>query len=703
MPPGVNVFIRPAARFREAARRVFAFAFASMCAAAALATPPNLLLVTLDTTRADHLGAWGYAAARTPTLDALAARGARFARCDTAAPVTLPSHASILTGLFPPRHGVRDNGTFVLAPQTVTLAERLAGAGYDTAAVVAAVVLARRHGLDQGFRVYDDDLGAGYAQGTNVSERDAEATTAAALAALDRLKPPFFLWTHYYDPHEEYRPPTRFADALTGAHRLYDGEIAFVDEQLARLLARLPADTVIVVVGDHGEMLGEHGETTHGLLPLAGARRVPLILAGPGVPGGRVVDSLVRTVDVAPTLLAAAGLPAAAELDGRSLLPLDPAALAGRSSYCESFLPFFAYRWYPLRAVSDGEWLFLQAPRPSLYRLRGDPGESLDLAERERRAFHDQRARLDELLRLAGERLEAPFAAENVLSEEQRRELASLGYLGGGGGGTVSAALPDPRSRVGLATDLHRAAEDVQQGRCDTALPELQRIAREDAHNFPALNLAGQCLRDAGRPREALDFFRRAALENPLSAIPVANVAGCLLALGERDPAEREFRHALALDPTEPDSATNLARLRRERGDAAGARATLDRAIAAGALAAPLFLERGVVRAEGGDLAGALADFREATRRDPLNAVALEDAARAAYQLGTFRDAAALYESLARLTPARADVWKTLGAIYLYQLQARGDAERCFRRALAGESDPAEREELERLISDLSN
>ncbi|HEY0556959.1 MAG TPA: sulfatase, partial [Thermoanaerobaculia bacterium] len=372
----------PLAGIALAAPLLAAFAAASAPAAAvtaATAKParPNLVLITMDTTRADHLGAWGYPYAHTPNLDALAARGTRFVRCDTAAPITLPSHASILTGLFPPRHGVRDNGTFVLSPKVETLAERLAARGYDTAAVVSAVVLARRQGLDQGFRVYDDDLGAGYTQGSLVSERTADATTAAALKAMAGLKAPFFLWVHYYDPHEEYRPPTRFADAARGPSRLYDGEIAFMDEQIGELLKRLPAGTDVLAVGDHGEMLGEHGEATHGLLLYKAARRVPLLFAGPDVPAGRVSDCLVRTVDIAPTLLGLAGAPVGKlGLDGRGLLPLAAGKDCSRETYTESFLPFFAYKWYPLRSLGDDRFLYMKAPKSSLYDLAGDPGET---------------------------------------------------------------------------------------------------------------------------------------------------------------------------------------------------------------------------------------------------------------------------------------------------------------------------------------
>ena len=671
--------------------------------AAAPASRPNIVLVTLDTTRADHLGSAGWAHAATPNLDALARRGMRFERCDSAAPITLPSHATILSGLFPPRHGVRDNGTFVLAPGVPTLAELLAESGYDTAAVVSAVVLARRHGLDQGFRIYDDDLGAGRAAGTQVEERQAEATTSAALAQLAGLRPPYFLWVHYYDPHEEYRPPTRFADAAGGPHRLYDGEIAYMDSEIGRLLQALPQATVVAAVGDHGEMLGEHGELTHGVLPFAAARRVPLMLAGPGVPSAAVSDCLVRTADLVPTLLALASVAVPPGLDGESLLSGGLGAACSRVAYSESFLPYYAYKWYPLRTLSDGRALYLQAPRPALFRLDSDPGEARDLAATEPELLRLWGTRLERLLDSAGEKLEEAQAPQATLDEEQRRQLASLGYLSGAAtaGGSVSGELPDPRDRVGIAQALHTAAARIQQGGCAEVLRELESIVREDPHNFPALALSGQCLRDAGRHADALRLYERAAQENPASAVPVANVAGSLLQLGRLAEAEREFRHALALDPTEGDSAANLARLLRDSGRGVEALGILDRTIAAGGSSAQLFLERGTMRATAGQLEEALQDFREAARRAPTDPLALENAARALFALGRLQEAALAYETLARLQPDRADVWKTLVALHL-EAGALQDVERCARQALRVETSPADRARLEELLSGLA-
>ena len=680
----------------------------------ALSGRPNIVLLTLDTTRADHLGSAGWAFAATPNLDALAGRGLRFERCDSAAPITLPSHATILSGLLPPRHGVRDNGTFVLAASVPTLAERLAAEGYDTAAVVSAVVLARRHGLDQGFRIYDDDLGSGVSAGTAVEERQAEATTAAALATLAGLRSPYFLWVHYYDPHEEYRPPSRFADAARGPTRLYDGEIAYMDSEIGRLLAALPPATVVAAVGDHGEMLGEHGELTHGVLPFAGARRVPLLLAGPGVPAGEVSPCLARTADLAPTLLALAGLEVPAGLDGEALLAGAGAAggaggspqaggACGRVSYTESFLPYYAYKWYPLRTLSDGRFLYLQAPSPALFHLDGDAGEEHDVAAAQPELARLWTTRMERLLAAAGEKLGEARSPQATLDEEQRRQLASLGYLSGAGGAgaPVASDLPDPRDRVAIAQALHAAAARIQQGGCSEVLRELERIVREDPHNFPALALAGQCLRDAGRHAEALALYQRAAQENPASAVPVANVAGSLLQLGRRDEAEREFRHALALDPTQGDSAANLARLLRESGRSAEAMALLDRTVAAGGSSEQLFLERGTMRATAGRMEEALADFREAVRRAPTDPQAIESAARALFQLGRLREAAVSYETLARLTPDRGEVWKTLVALYV-ELGDSAAVERCARAALRVESDPADRARLEELLASLA-
>jgi tetratricopeptide (TPR) repeat protein len=290
-----------------------------------------------------------------------------------------------------------------------------------------------------------------------------------------------------------------------------------------------------------------------------------------------------------------------------------------------------------------------------------------------------------------------------VLSEEKRRQLASLGYLGGVAEGPVTASLPDPRAMTAVAHDLHAASKIVQEGRCKEALPALQSIVKRDPHNFPALSLAGFCLRQTGRTESALALFQRAIKENDLNAVPIADAAACLLELGRKPEAEREFRRALTLDPALAAAATNLARLLRLRGERKEAQAVLDTALRTGAHEPEVYLERGVARAEAGSLEPALGDFREAARRDPVNPVPVENAARAAYQLGRRREAVQLYEQLLRLQPGRLDLWKTTGAIYLYELEDRPAALRCFRSALTLEADAAEKARLQELIQELDS
>ena len=477
---------------------------------------PNVVLLTLDTTRADHLGAWGWPHATTPNLDGLAARGTRFERCDTVAPITLPSHASLLTGLLPPRHGVRDNGAFQLGPEPAVLAEAFAAAGYRTAAVVSATVLARHYGLARGFEVYDDDLGATSHALAETAERSAGDTTDAALSALEDLSSPFFLWVHYFDPHERYAPPERVSADASGPTPDYDAEIAYMDREIGRLLAALPSQTVTVAVGDHGEMLGDHGEDTHGLLLRQGSRRVPLLMAGPGIPRGHTVSCLARTIDVPLTLLDLAGLTPFPETDGESLAELftQPCPNPERLSYSETFLPLYSYRWHPLRALSDGETLYVRAAAGRLYDLDEDPEEANDLAADRQAEAREWEERLRALLASMGEMPEEAASPNRDLDAAERARLESLGYLGGGGTSADQnlANLPDPATRTGVARRLHGSARAVQDGRCGVVLREAPRSdpgrARAASGSQPRGPLSPGVREVPIRPRRVRDRLR---------------------------------------------------------------------------------------------------------------------------------------------------------------------------------------------------
>ena len=354
---------------------------------------PNVLLITLDTTRADRLGCYGYAGARTPALDRLAARGVLFEQAVCSAPLTLPSHATILTGLLPPEHGLRLNSVGALPAGVPTLATELRRRGYRTAAFVAATVLAAKFGLDRGFQVYDDNIPPEARRGGGEggqAYRSGESVADAAIRWLQQpSRAPFFCWVHFYDPHWPYHAHTdRFGAQF--ADRPYDAEIAYLDAQVQRLLDALTQTgvgprTLIVAVGDHGETLaGEpHAEPRphHGLMLYRGTMRVPLILCGAGVRRhGRRVGALVETADVFPTVLACCGARAPARSSGRDLRPwLRGRSAAPRACYGESELPA-SYGWSGQRSLTTEEWKYIRSPVPELYDLVADPNETNNLA-----------------------------------------------------------------------------------------------------------------------------------------------------------------------------------------------------------------------------------------------------------------------------------------------------------------------------------
>lgn len=372
---------------------------------------PNLVLITIDTTRADHLACYGARHAATPNLDAIARSGALFEDVLSPAPLTLPTHASMMTGLTPRRHGVRDNAGFRLEDTHPTLASILSARGYATAAIVGAAVLDRSTGIGRGFESYDDNVRIGRRSEFNYEERAAAAVTDAALSRLASLKAPFFLWVHYYDPHFPYVPPAPFA--VRFRTNPYDGEIAYVDAEIGRLL-RAPAltspggRTLLVVAGDHGEGLGEHGEDRHDLFLYQATQRVPLIIRVPSIPRGHPITQRVGLVDLCPTVLDLLGVPLPRNLDGRSLAPLltpgarrpggiakaapsahgsatDQKPTASRLSASppvyelESFFPAYSYNWAPSIALVHDKWKYVGTPRPELYDLDADPAEARNL------------------------------------------------------------------------------------------------------------------------------------------------------------------------------------------------------------------------------------------------------------------------------------------------------------------------------------
>ncbi len=417
---------------------------------------PNVLLITVDTLRPDALG-WISGGNSTPTLDRLASEGRAFSGAVSPAPLTLPAHASILTGLLPRSHGVRDNGQ-VFASPAPTLAERFKAQGYSTAAFISGFPLARQFGLDRGFDLYDDTM-TGSAGG--FVERRAADTSRAGAEWLGKTRSPWFVWVHYYDPHDPYEPPRSYWKP--GPRGAYDGEVSYTDHAIGLLLTASggagPRNVLTVVTADHGESLGEHSENTHGYFVYDSTMLVPLVFHWPGHLAPGRSDLPVRLVDIAPTVLDLAGVTGATLADGVSLLP----TLIGKSqeippAYLETQLPYIYFGWAPLRALRTPEWKLVAAPRPELYRLSDDPGENNNRFDQERPVVN----RLAEQLR--GFEARPAAAAAKAADSESLARLRSLGYLAAGEseGASVPAGLADPKDRIALR-DLLTAAEGAMR------------------------------------------------------------------------------------------------------------------------------------------------------------------------------------------------------------------------------------------------
>lgn len=637
------------------------------CRRAAPAAPPgerpNVLLVTIDTLRADRVGCYGHAGASTPTLDGLAARGVRFATAVAHVPLTGPSHASILTGLGPLGHGFRENAGFVLPAQVRPGAEDFREAGYRTAAFVSAFPLDRRFGFDRGFETYDDHLPKGNdPRRTPYVERFADATTDAALrwiaapgfvAAPGR---PFFLWVHYYDPHAPYEPPGEFATRFRNAP--YDGEVAFADQQLGRLLRALEergvlARTLVVAMSDHGEGLGEHGEGTHGLFVYDSTLKVPFIVAGPAVAAGRVAPAVARGIDVLPTLLDYAGLKLRPELEGRSLRPaIEGREMSDAPVYAETLYPQREFGWAPLFAWRTARHKMIQAPRPELYDLVADPGETDNQAGRENARLAEMRQKLEAAL----SRPAVSAAAE--VDPEAAERLRALGYVAGGGGApaVAGASLRDPKDGQRLVPRLNRgmsavrtdpaaAIRDLQAvlaedpgllmarrslavaytsaHQYERAIAELRRLEKDGILSAEDGIVLGDNLRFAGRLDEATAVLERTARENPRFAQPWISLAEVHIKKEKLATAAAAYEHVLQIAPDHVEALRglgDLALLRQQTDEASGRYARILEIEPADAGA---MTKLGVVRMRTGRPDEAIALFRRVIEREAKNGEAL--------------------------------------------------------------------------------
>ena len=565
----------------------------------------NILLITLDTFRADRLGA------NTPNLQRLARSGTSFTQADSAVPLTLPSHATILSGLLPLHHGLRNNGAGTF-PNRETIATLFSKAGYRTGAFVSAFVLDRRFGLSRGFETYDDAIARdpNDTQATFEAERRGGETVDHALAWLNRSDArPWFAWVHLYDAHAPYAPPDPYPQT-------YDGEVAYVDAQVGRLLNAIdPTKTTVVVVGDHGESLGEHGELTHGLLVYQSTLHVPLIVS---VAGGEVREP-VSTVDVAPTVAALAGL-SLSNIDGRNISGgLKPASTFGETEYPKTF------GWSALTSIRSGNIKLVRGVKSEMFDLSQDPNETTNIIDTQRRKYGELARKLDDISKTA------VATTGGAVDEETRSKLASLGYVAPGV--NTKPSNKDPRDMA----PLFRRYEEAKG-----AIRELQKLVAEDPTNPVFRSTLARAFKEWGEIDRALQLYRQAVALAPSDPDAWYNLAAALQQAGLSSEAKQVAEQAVKLDPSRPD-ARNVV---------------------------------GVALIENGDTAGAEAEFRKAIELDPRNARAYNNLGNVLRVTGRAADAEAAYRRALEITPGYADALNGLGVIAVQ----RGDAREAIER-----------------------
>ncbi len=649
---------------------------------ALLAARLDIVLVTIDTLRADHVGAYGATTGATPGLDALALRGVVLEEAVVQVPQTRPSHASILTGLLPFQHGLRDNASPPLSPTIPTLASSLKKAGYATAAFIAAYPVSRDSGLDTGFDVFNDPFagGADFRAGAgDRNERPAHEVVTAALAWM--AKPatrPRFVWIHLFEPHYPYEPPPPLASRFAGSP--YDGEVATVDAQLKRFLDRYPpsASRLVVVTSDHGEGLGEHGEDEHHLFVYDSTLRVPLVMAGAGLPAGSRVRGQFRSIDLMPTLLDFAGV-ALPRVTGvsRARNIRTGAVIPDNESYAESLYGALHFGYAPVRALRTEGFKYIDTPRAELYRVASDPGEATNLM--------DQRAplasALQARLRLIHGEDEARAAGAAPADPAQLERLAALGYVGGVtlSKGTPSNSLPDPKDRVEQYNRYSRGvnAAIAARRRADPAavVKTLAPLVREFSDKYSVVSYLGEALLEQGRFDEALPHLSKARDLSPKAGPPWARLAEAYQGAGKAAEALDATDQGLRASPHYSDLLRLRATILMRQGRESEATAFLEKAYGENPKDGALAADMSSVRRNQGDLRSADILSAQAVRLAPRNADAWLSRGLALGAMARAQEAAAAFAKARELAPKVADGWFFGAAIAIQS----GDGEAALR------------------------
>ena len=648
----------------------------------------NVVLITLDTMRWDRLGAYGDDTAQTPNLDRLAAEGVVFEQAITSVPLTLPAHSTILTGLLPPRHGVRDNGGYVLDHKHTTMTRLLKNGGFATGAFVGAFVLDSKWGLDQGFDVYHDKFDVSKYRSISLGDvaRVGGEVVDNALPWLEQqADQQFFAWLHFYDAHTPYDPPepfrTRFRDAP------YAGEIAYVDAQVGRVLQWLEAKkladrTIVIAIGDHGESLNQHEEATHGLFVYDATTRVPFIVRTPfTATRGRRVASAVRSEDVMPTVLDLLGQAPPAGIEGRSLVPLMTGTTEDLNldAYSESLYAFNHYGWSEIKALRSGRFKYIATTKPELYDLERDPGEQTNLYT-ERRSLADRMAA--ELQRLAKETPQSESGPATV-DPETRERLAALGYIGSF---TETArkpgeVLPDPKDKIEIFNLMTSARESTGKTDTESALDRLRRVVGMDPNILDAWVMLGNEYFRAGDHRSALEQYKRAMQIRPDYELAIVNLAGAYRALGDYDAALLGYERYLEKDPKNAWVRYQMGELHVDLNQLDKAEEAFRQSLIDDTRVAAARNALGVVAMKRGDFGKAEEEIRAALKQKPDVKLAHYNLALLAEQRGDIPTAIREYQTEIQTQPAAFKAAFNLGRLHEQAGEAKAQ-EDAFRLAI---------------------
>lgn len=585
----------------------------------------NILLITIDTLRADRLGAYGFKEISTPNIDGLAKDGILFEDATSHVPLTLPSHTSIMTGLFPSNHGVHDNGGFHVSASQQTIAELLKQKGFRTGAFVGAFVLDSSWGLNQGFDTYFDhfELPKEERVGLASIQRKADDVFKNAKEWLDKnQKERFFLWVHFYDPHSPYEPPETFDRLYPG--RPYIAEIAYTDSVVGKLLSHvknlgLRDKTIILLAGDHGESLGEHNESTHAFFVYDATLHVPMILSVPDHKfQGKRISRQARLVDVAPTILQLAGVGVPENIQGRSLLHyiFGSESEENPASYAECYYPQFHFGWSRLLSLRNGNYKYIDTSKPELYDLKNDPKELNNLYS----AKHDIAMKMKaELKKIENTRSAEATMQPGAIDDETHEKLASLGYVGAFGGSvdTDSENLPDPKDKIDLFNMMSDARDASLSGKSDEAIQQLNELLKLDPKIVDGYFLLGNEYFRAAHYEEAVDAFKKALELKPDYDFAVINLANTYRKMGKIDDALLGFEYFLKKNPDNVQVLGRIGELQLARNDPDEAMVYFDRALKVDPKTSWIYNSKGAALLQKHQIQEAESSFRKALELNP--------------------------------------------------------------------------------------